>query len=229
MLNKRLGFFIITAISAFAIVSIFTLYNAENKFGEFSTPDESSLNTFSMNNNKAEYEYVKGPPPMTLDSMYGDVIIDQSNLDPDIKSPNIHQPIVSPIDVLLPSGIELKKTMATGDPEWFADMTTTIYGPKSINYENVTTVDDVLDNHGIIIIQTFEKQYDRDTWLTSFVKQIGDAANLLEQNGNKIVSINGDPQKGTISEIIFHKQRMQIDVISVAYNANDLLKMTSPP
>lgn len=229
MLSKKLGFFIITAISAFAIVSVFTLYNAENKFGEFSTPDESSLNTFSMNNNKPEYDYVKGPPPMTLDSMYGDVIIDQSNLDPDIKAPNIHQPIVSPLDVILPPGIELKKTMATGDPDWFADMTTTIYGPKDINYENVTTVDDVLDNHGIIIIQAFEKQYDRDTWLTAFLNQLGNVGELIVKDGTKIVKIHGDPQKGTVSEIIFHKQRMQIDAISVAYNANDLIKMTSPP
>ena len=231
MLNKKLGFFIITAISAFAIVSVFTLYNGElDKFGEFSTPDESSLNTFTMNNNRPEYDHVKGPPPMTLDSMYGEEVFDQSNLDLSTKAPKMRHAIVSPIDVLLPPGIELKKTMVEGDPGWFAEMTTTIYGPKSINFENVTTIDNVLDNHGIIIIQTFEKhKYDRDNWITSFVNQIGDAATLIKQDGKKIVSINGDPQKGIVSEVIFHNQRMQIDAISVAYNANDLLKMLSPP
>ena len=63
--------------------------------------------------------------------------------------------------------------------------------------------------------------------MQAYVNQIGDRANIISIDGQKIIAIEGNPQEGLTSEIIYHDGRIQIDIISVAYNVKDLLKIAS--
>lgn len=213
MLNKKLGVFAIAAISVLAI-GVFTTLNAEDNF-TFSTPDDGTLFTYSAS--LADKKY----PVRSIAAMYGEDVTEMSQAltrsTVDAKEPT-----------LLPKEIELKKTMTEGTTDAKSNMITTIYGPTSIDYSEFTTFSQLLDHKGIIIIQTNEdKDYDRDAWMNAYANQIGDTANILSINGKKIIAIEGNPQEGLTSEIIYHKGRIQIDILSVAYNVEDLLKIAS--
>ena len=216
MLSKKAVMFgLVATVCALSSIGTVSVLNAENNATSFSSPGDNTLGTYS------ESLRDKKHPILNLEGMYGtDVSVMSEALKRstvDAKEPTV-----------LPKDIELKKTMTEGTADLPAQMITTIYGPTSIDYSEFTSFMEVLDNKGIIVIQTHEeKEYDKDSWMRAFVEQIGENAQILSVDGSSVISIEGDPENGITSEVILHKRNVQIDVISVAYNEDDLLKIAS--
>jgi len=99
--------------------------------------------------------------------------------------------------------------------------------PESIDYNKLETFGDVMDSHGIIILyDRVHDDFDIEKWRTD-VLQERPHTQSVEVNGFDAVGVDGDPENGRISKLIFYDDRTQIQLISAAYTLSDLTKVAS--
>ncbi len=128
---------------------------------------------------------------------------------------------------LLPAGLEVKALMTRGTGSERASLAAVIYGPESIDYNKLETFADVMDSHGIIILYDKERDgFNIEKWRVDFLKERPYTQSVVV-NGFDAIGVDGDPEHGMTSKLIFHDGRIQIELISTAYTLSDLMKVAS--
>ena len=105
-------------------------------------------------------------------------------------------------------------------------MMTAFYVPSIIMLQDLDTFESVMNNKGIIVIFTEEKQsstYDSQKWREEFVKAAPQVRKSDTINGYPTIVITGNPDKDIKSEVLVYKDNLQIDIVSVKHNVNELV------
>lgn len=162
----------------------------------------------------------KVPYSFDLEKMYGTTYTNVDRL-----SAKTYYKITE--STLLPAGLEVKALMTKGTSLERARLATVIYGPESIDYNKLKTFPDVMDSHGIIILyDKVPNDFDIEKWRTDVLRERAHTQSVVV-NGFNAIGVNGDPESGRISKLIFYDGRTQIQLISAAYTLSDLIRMAS--
>ncbi len=162
----------------------------------------------------------KVPYSFELEKMYGMTYPNVEEL-----SAKTHYKVTE--STLLPAGLEVKALMTKGTASERARLATVIYGPESIDYNKLETFGDVMDSHGIIILyDRVHDDFDIKKWRTDVLRERPHTQSVVV-NGFDAVGVDGDPENGRISKLIFYDDRTQIQLISAAYTLSDLTKVAS--
>ena len=105
-------------------------------------------------------------------------------------------------------------------------MMTAFYVPSFTVLKDLDTIESVMNNKGIIVIFTEEKQsssYDPQKWREDFAKAEPQVRKSDTINGYPAIVITGNPDKGIKSEILVYKDNLQIDIVSVKHNIDELV------
>ena len=163
---------------------------------------------------------VKVPYSFDLEKMYGAKYSNVEDL-----SAKMHYQVTE--STLLPAGLEVKALMTKGTASERARLAVVIYGPEFIDYNELETFPDVMDSHGIIVLyDRVHDGFDIEEWRTDVLRERPHAQSVMV-NGFDAVGVDGDPESGRISKLIFYDGRTQIQMISAAYALSDLTKMAS--
>ena len=162
----------------------------------------------------------KVPHSFDLEKMYGTTY-------PNVEALSVKAGYKITESTLLPASLEVKALMTKGTGPERASLAVVIYGPKSVDYNKFETFADVMDSHGIIILYDKERDgFDIEKWRADFLRERPYAQNVAV-NGFDAIGVDGDPERGLTSKLIFHDGRIQIEMISTAYTLPDLLKVAS--
>jgi hypothetical protein len=162
---------------------------------------------------------IKHPPPIQLSDMYG---YDS----PSISSANQLSGLSAKIPTYIPSDLELK-TIKTrmdsgGSP---LKMVTLIYTPKQFSLNAKTTVNDVLDYNGVIILYMNElPTVDKAKWMNDYIGS-NQGTNAITIHGQKAIGTNGVPQNGMKSQVIFYDENTEVILFSTGYSESDLMQI----
>ena len=127
----------------------------------------------------------------------------------------------------LPTGLEVKALLTKGTASEKARLTTVIYGPGSIDYDQLETFADVMDSYGVIVLYSEERDdFNIEQWYMDVLAERPNTQSAM-LNGFSAIGVNGDPEQGTISKLIFHDGRTQIQLVSAAYVLSDLIRIAS--
>ena len=162
----------------------------------------------------------KIPRSFTLDSMYG-------TASPSIDALAVRTDSNVKESTSLPNGFELKAMLTKGTAEEKARLTTVIYGPNSIDYNELETFADVMDSHGIIVLYNEEREdFNIEKWYKDVLRE-RPLTQSVKVNNLSAIGVNGDPEQGRESKLIFHNDRTQVQLVSVGYTLSDLIKIAS--
>lgn len=127
----------------------------------------------------------------------------------------------------LPTGLEVKALLTRGTASEKARLTAVIYGPGSIDYDRLETFADVMDSHGVIVLYNEERDdFNIVQWYRDALAERPNTQSIMV-NDFDAVGVNGDPERGKTSKLIFHDGRTQIQLVSAAYDLSDLVRMAS--
>lgn len=162
----------------------------------------------------------KVPRSFTLDSMYG-------TPSPNIEALNVRSDSNIKESTSLPTGLEVKALLTKGTAEQKARLTTVIYGPISIDYDKLETFSDVMNSHGVIVLYNEERDdFNIEKWYKDVLRERPNTQSV-EVNNVPAIGVNGDPEQGKVSKLIFHDDRTQVQLVSVGYTLSDLIKIAS--
>ncbi|MBM2819260.1 MAG: hypothetical protein HW410_942 [Nitrosarchaeum sp.] len=116
----------------------------------------------------------------------------------------------------IPLDLEINQVRMKNDD---IKMITQFFVSKNTPIKNVSTFDDVMDSHGIVIIQIsqdVDPNFNYDVWLDDYAKS-RPGMELVDINGVKALAGSGDLSKGIRSEVIFQDDDLQLNLVSVAY------------
>lgn len=164
---------------------------------------------YSQNN-----QAIRKAPPLPLDA-YGEKV-SSLNVAKDLSGVPVKELSYVPLD------LEVSQIRVQSDD---INMVTQFFVSKNTPIKNISTFDDVMDSHGIVIIQTKQDvDSDHDIWLDDYMKS-RTGMEIININGVKGLAGSGDPSKGTRSEVIFQDGELQIDLVSVTYPKEILINM----
>src|SRR3989344_9206366 len=212
MLTRKQKFLLGLAVS-FTVMTTSVLVFQSDSLIEVNSQELPYLNKYS------ESLISKKVPPMpSIERMYGseyETITDlKTRSNTDVKE-----------STTLPDGIELKLLLTKGTPEEKSRLTTVIYGPTSIDYNQLETLTDILDSHGIVVLYHEEQRsFDKNQWYEDVLSQRQHTQPIKVANIAGI-GVAGNPEEGHGSKVIFHRENVQIQLISVAYDMIDLIRV----
>jgi len=207
MKNKTLG--IIISLTVIAVIGGFSIsYQAFQPEKIIATQE---INTTDLENSK-----IRGPGDLYLLD-YGNEISSDA-----VKSIPIFAKVSTPSNVL--GNLELTSLRIRDYAE--SQMMTLFYVPLTTTLQDNDTFTKVMENNGIIIIITEEKQsptYDPQKWRESFVNAAPQVRKIDTINNYPTIVITGNPAKYIKSEVLIYKDNLQIDIVSVKHNAQALV------
>lgn len=121
----------------------------------------------------------------------------------------------------LPRDVEVKRVFTNNDEEGNSKLSTVIYAPASISFENVKTSVDVLDSYGILVLYSDGKS---DKWYNDYLEQVP-GVEALTINGMKAIGYDADPSKGEKSELTILSNNQHIQLVSVGYGLDQLIEI----
>lgn len=158
------------------------------------------------------------PSPSLLSDLYG-ATIPSVAVAKQLSGLDIKVPSYTPID------LDLKMVKARIEPENQVKMLTLIYAPTQIGINEKSTVEDIMDFNGLIVVYTKELPgFDVTKWIDEYAKNTP-TAHLVTVKGAKAIGFDGDPATGKKSQVIFYDGEIQVIVFSVAYQMAELLKI----
>ena len=162
---------------------------------------------------------IKNPGPILLSDMYG-------NDSPSIVSANQLSGLAAKTPTYVPSDLELKTIKTRTDPNGGPlKMATLIYAPKQISLDAKTTVNDVLDYNGLIVVYMKElPNVDRATWMNDYLSS-APGTHEVTIHGQKAIGTNGVPQNGMKSQVIYYDGDAEVIMFSTGYSESDLIKI----
>lgn len=159
--------------------------------------------TYTQNN-----QAIREAPPLRLDA-YGEPVLSLNDAK-ERSSVSVKESSSIPLD------LEINQIRMKNDD---IKMITQFYVSKNTPIKNISTFDDVMDSHGIVIIQIsqdIDPNFNYDVWLDDYAKS-RPGMELVDINGVKALAGSGDLSKGIRSEVIFQDGDLQLDLVSIAY------------
>ena len=127
----------------------------------------------------------------------------------------------------LPTGLEIKALLTKGTASEKARLATVIYGLGAIDYDRLETFADVMDSYGVIVLYNEERDdFNIGQWYRDVLTERPNTQSVMVNDSNAI-GVNGDPEQGKTSKLIFHNGRTQIQLVSAAYDLSDLIQIAS--
>jgi hypothetical protein len=162
----------------------------------------------------------RNPPPLPLDA-YGN-----SHDNPSLSTlvSIVSDPSLALIPSYAPADQERKFTMTQSNND--GEIVSLFYLPSSVDITAISTLDDVLDHNGYVIL-LLNNQYSPGL-VDALVEEYGyhDSAEKILINNFPAFSVTGDPIKGEKSEIMFYDENeIKIDIFSIAYTPAELVKI----
>ena len=162
----------------------------------------------------------KVPSSFSLEKMYG-------TPSPNIEALSARTDSSVTESTSLPTGLEVKSLLTKGTASEKARLTTVIYGPSSIDYDSLETFADVMDSHGVIVLYNEERDdLNIEQWYRDFLAGVPNTQGVTVNDSNAI-GVDGNPEQGKTSHLIFHDGRTQIELVSAAYGLSDLIQIAS--
>jgi hypothetical protein len=174
-------------------------------------PSERPIGTYSKS------LPTRSPLPMTLTDSYGElaVSIDQAKRLSSMEVKTLSK---------LPKGTELQSVYIKKDAQNDTYLVTQVYTPREMQVTAYTTFADVMDNNGIIVLYSKEAtNFDRQSWLEQYSKNPN--VDVVVINGMNAIAIDGTPENGERSQIMFYDQDVFVNLVSVGYHRADLIEM----
>ncbi len=170
----------------------------------------------NLNNNQLN---IRTPPPTPLPVFYGNTVSDVATASQltgiQVKAPSY-----------LPTGIELKMVKIKVQSDVNLKQVALIYAPTSTTVTDDWTFEQVMDSKGIIVIYTQESpSFDKAKWVKDYATSVPGAESKTV-HGASAIGINGDPQAGIRSQVIFYDGNVLVLLVSVHYQEAELLKIS---
>lgn len=212
MNNKVFTISTLSSSAIIAIVMVFTFAMPAVTFDVSSNYDDA-LGTYSEN------LPIRAPAASPLLEKYGQSI-DKSNIQFGLD-------FIQTEPKVLPSGIELKGSFAESNNESDAfNMIMDVYLPNNSEISKNTTFRDVMDIGGFIIIQSeVSPNVDKQHWIDNFGNEQGAKYSTIGES--KVIIADRDGSKGERSQLYFYNGEVLVNLVSVALNADELLKIAN--
>lgn len=201
---------IIAAISlAIAVITIVGITNESNsKTFELDENFNETLGKYSKS-----LENTRHPKPSPILDAYEHKAssIDEAieNTDVDVKKPTI-----------LPENFELKTIVYSNKDSGINDIVSQFYMLESAEFDETTSLHDVLDKGGFVIIQVNKDP----AKIHELPDKIGDTLTKFSTVGeSKAMIMDGDKYIGLDSQIMFYKENVFVNLVSVSFDTEDLL------
>lgn len=205
-----------TKLAIFACLSVFVVFTATSILFFGTVNDQGK--TLSEDDYVTETDVVRKAPPRPLDAMYGQSV-DSVNTARTLSLLDVKSPLT------IPAELELKSVNVRVEPDNQLNMVTQIYVPKDVNFDAITTFEDVMNESGIIVVQTKEApNFDSNMWIDEYVKQTPNA-HQITVNGKKAVGFEGDVKTGKRSQVIFYEGDIQVILVSAGQSKATLIQM----
>ncbi|MDE1818898.1 MAG: hypothetical protein KGI19_09900 [Thaumarchaeota archaeon] len=181
------------------------------------SPDSTDKRPFGQ---FSKYLPVRHPPAILLSDMYG-------NDSASIGDANKATGLSAKVATSLPSDLELKKIKTNVESnDGPMKMVTLIYAPKQISFDSKSTMDDVLNANGVIALyMTDLSTADKAKWMDDYIASTPNAHATTIQ-GQKAVGINGIPENGMKSQVIYYDGNTKVILFSVGFSESELTQMS---
>jgi len=135
------------------------------------------------------------------------------------------------IPSVIPEGLELQKSYYKSSPIWDSGTVSLFLIPTTVNQNQTTTFESVLDFNGIIILTSFKSDEwtneELEVWRSGMVNQTNGELEKIEIHDWKGLTNNGEPQEGISSNITLVSDNITIQLISSAYDLSYLTEIAT--
>jgi hypothetical protein len=195
------------------------------------------------------FKAIRHPPPMELYN-YGnsfDIFVEANGKIDFMSSSYANQPYYTALETLqeedlknkgllripsiIPEGLELQKSYYRSSPISDSGTVSLFLIPTTINTNQTTTFESVLDFNGIIILTSLKSNEwtneELEIWRNNMINQTNGKSEKIEIHNWKGLMNNGEPQEGISSNITLVSDNITVQLISSAYDVSYLTEIAT--
>lgn len=210
--NTRLVLMGILSAVAVTVIALASLPSLPPTYDESDHDSEIVESTGIVVSEKEAFNQIKKAPPPRPWSMWGTKVasFDQAKMDIGIQAS-------LPTAVSSELHLESIRIKASSESRYmFA-----IYTPQGITAESTDTFEDTMNNGGILVVYAKEKRspdFNAAEWMKRFANEFPDVRRVDTINGQTAVIYTGKPDQGITSGVLFWKNDVQINIVSLKHD-----------
>lgn len=180
---------------------------------------DAGITDFVLSEKEAFNLIKKGPPPRPW-SMWGTGVgsFEQAKTGTGIQIASL--PTYIPVELHL----ESMRIKVSGESAWIS----AIYTPQGVTAEDIDTFENTMNNGAIMVLYLKEKSspdFNIKEWMERLVREFPDVRRIDTINGQSALIYTGNPDQGITSGVVFWKDDVQINVVSLKHDITVLKRI----